>query len=83
MTQKFVMYSPLYRLQQEFERQGLKLSRQNMANWLLNTSEKWLRTLREQLRKEPVLHADETTLQVLKEPGRSSASKSYTRGIAA
>ena len=41
----------------------------------------WLRpvydTLREQLRKEPVLHADETTLQVLKEPGRSSASKSY------
>ena len=26
---------------------------------------------------------NETTLQVLKEPGRSSASKSYTRGIAA
>mgnify|MGYP005894874361 FL=1 len=81
MTQKFVMYSPLYRLQQEFERQGLKLSRQTMSNWLLNTSEKWLRpvydTLREQLRKETALHADETTLQVLKEPGRSSASKSY------
>ena len=80
-AQKFVMYSPLYRLQQEFERQGLKLSRQTMANWLLNTSEKWLRpvydTLREQLCKEPVLHADETTLQVLKEPGRSSTSKSY------
>ena len=34
----------------------------------------WLRpvydTLREQLRKESVLHADETTLQVLKESGR-------------
>ena len=26
MTQKFVMYSPLYRLEQEFQRQGLKLS---------------------------------------------------------
>ena len=81
MTQKFVMYSPLYRLQQEFERQGLKLSRQTMANWLLNTSEKWLRpvydVLREQLCRELVLHADETTLQVLKEPGRSSTSKSY------
>ena len=80
-AQKFVMYSPLYRLQQEFERHGLKLSRQTMANWLLNISEKWLRpvydTLREQLCKEPVLHADETTLQVLKEPGRSSTSKSY------
>ena len=74
-AQKFVMYSPLYRLEQEFNRQGLRISRQTMANWLLNTSEKWLRpiydTLREQLCKEPVLHADETTLQVLKEPGRS------------
>ena len=80
-AQKFVMYSPLYRLEQEFNRQGLRLSRQTMANWLLNTSEKWLRpiydALREQLCKEPVLHADETTLQVLKEPGRSSTSKSY------
>ena len=80
-AQKFVMHSPLYRLEQEFNRQGLKLSRQTMANWLLNVSEKWLRpvydTLREQLCRESVLHADETTLQVLKEPGRSSASKSY------
>ena len=31
----------------------------------------------EQLCRETVLHADETTLQVLKEPGRSSARKSY------
>ena len=75
------MYSPLYRLEQEFNRQGLKLSRQTMANWLLNVSEKWLwpvyDVLHEQLCREPVLHADETTLQVLKEPGRSSTSKSY------
>ena len=80
-TQKFVMYSPLYRLEQEFNRQGLRLSRQTMANWLLNISEKWLRpiydTLCEQLCRESVLHADETTLQVLKELGRSSTSKSY------
>ena len=81
VIQKFVMYSPLYRLEQEFNRQGLRLSRQTMANWLLNISEKWLRpvydVLREQLCRESVLHADETTLQVLKEPGRSSTSKSY------
>ena len=71
----------MYRLEQEFNRQGLKLSRQTMANWLLKASEKWLQpvydVLHEQLCREPVLHADETTLQVLKEPGRSSASKSY------
>ena len=43
MTQKFVMYSPLYRLKQEFQRQGLKLSRQTMANWILQASDTWLR----------------------------------------
>ena len=81
MTQKFVMCSPLYRLEQEFNRQGLKLSRQTMSNWLLNVSEMWLQpiysVLHEKLRKEQVLHADETTLQVLKEAGRPSTSKSY------
>ena len=81
MTQKFVMYSPLYRLEQEFNRQGLKLSRQTMANWILNTSDTWLRpiydVLHRELCRQPVLHGDETTLQVLKESGKSATSKSY------
>lgn len=81
MTQKFVMYSPLYRLEQEFNREGLKLTRQTMSNWLLHTTEDWLKpiyaVLHRELCKEPVLHADETTLQVLKEPGKSAVSKSY------
>ena len=68
-------------LQNEWLLEQLKLSRQTMANWLLKASEKWLQSvydlLHKQLCKEPVLHADETTLQVLKEPGRSSTSKSY------
>ena len=68
------------RVIRQFMNAGL-LYEDAMANWLLNTSEKWLRpvydTLREQLRKETVLHADETTLQVLKEAGRLSTSKSY------
>ena len=63
----------MYRLEQEFNRQGLKLSRQTMANWLRPVYD----LLHKQLCREPVLHADETTLQVLKEPGRSSTSKSY------
>ena len=81
MTQKFVMYSPLYRLEQEFNREGLKLSRQTMANWMLNTSDTWLRpiydVLPRDLCKEPVLHGDETTLQVLRESGKAATSKSY------
>ena len=75
------MYSPLYRLEQEFDRQGLKLSRQTMSNWLLTAAEDWLQpiydVLHQQLCKEKVLHGDETTLQVLHEKGKSAVSKSY------
>lgn len=81
MAQKFVMHTPLYRLEQEFQREGLKLSRQTMANWILQVSDTWLRPVYDALHRrlclEPVLHGDETTLQVLKEPGRTSTSKSY------
>ena len=80
-VQKFVMYSPLYRLEQEFDRMGLKLSRQTMSNWLLHAAEDWLSpiydTLHKQLCQQTVLHGDETTLQVLKEPGKAAVSKSY------
>lgn len=81
MTQKFTMYSPLYRMEQEFGRVGVPLSRQTMANWLVKASESWLcplyARLHAQLLAEPILHADETTLQVLREPNRKAQSQSY------
>ena len=81
MTQKYVMGSPLYRQEQEFRRQGLVLSRQTMANWLLASAEKLLMPLYECLHKkllmQEILHADETTLQVLHEEGRKPQSQSY------
>ena len=81
MTQKFEVYSPLYRLEQEFERAGIRLSRQTMSNWILHASDDWLKPIYDELHRElvkrDVLHADETTLQVLREADRSSASKSY------
>lgn len=80
-VQKYVMYAPLYRLEQEFERRRLKLSRQTMSNWLLKATEDWLQSiydvLHQQLCRETVLHGDETTLQVLHEKGKSTTSKSY------
>ena len=80
-VQKYVMYSPLYRMEQELERQGLKLSRQTMSNWLLKATEDWLQpiydVLHRQLCQRKVLHGDETTLQVLHEKGKSATSKSY------
>ena len=81
MTQKFVMGSPLYRQEQEINRRGIHLSRQTMSNWILKATEDYLAPVYEQLHKEllkrDVLHADETTLQVLHEPGKKPQSDSY------
>jgi transposase len=81
MTQKFVTGVPLYRQEQEFIRNGIGLSRQTMSNWILKCSDDWLEPiyakLHEMLLRQEVLHADETTLQVLHEPGKTAQSKSY------
>jgi transposase len=81
MTQKFVMGLPLYRQEQEMKRAGIMLSRQTMSNWLIRATEDWLEPIYDMLHEvlcvHDVLHADETTLQVLHEPGKTAQSKSY------
>lgn len=81
MNQKYVDALPLYRQEQQFKRMGLALSRQTMANWMIYAAERWLSPLyhrmRQLLLQLDILHADETTLQVLHEPGRPASSKSY------
>jgi len=81
MTQKHTMYTPLYRQEQEFDRQGIALSRQTMANWMVKASNDWLEPIYARLQKELLtngaLHADETTVQVLREPNRKASSESY------
>ncbi len=75
------MGSPLYRQEQEWNRQGVTLSRQTMSNWLLRCSDVWLAPIYGVLRKlllaRDLLHADETETQVLHEPGKAPQSKSY------
>ena len=62
-------------------RQSIPLSRQTMSNRLLWPAEHLLTPVydlpHEELLKRDVLHADETTLQVLHEPGKSAQSNSY------
>jgi len=82
MTQKFVMGVPLYRQEKEWNRAGIMLSRQTMSNWLLRAAEDWLEPIYNVLHEmlcqcRQVLHADETTLQVLREPDKAPQSKSY------
>jgi transposase len=81
MTEKFVKGLPLYRQEQDWNRMSVEISRQTMANWMIQSSERWLRPvydrMHEHLLQRDIMHADETTLQVLKEPGRPADSTSY------
>lgn len=76
MTQKFVMGSLLYRQKQEIERMSVHLSRQTVSNWILRAELGWLKPVYECMHRELVkwqmLYADETTLQILREPGESA-----------
>ncbi len=78
---KYVNGLPLYRQEKEFKRNGIFISRQNMANWIIRCAQDYFHPLYERMRKEllkqDILHADETTTQVLKEPGRKPTSTSY------
>lgn len=81
MSQKYVEGLPLYRQEKQFHRMGLALTRQTMANWMIYGADRWLTPLYDRMHhlllKLDIVHADETTLQVLREPGRPATSNSY------
>ena len=80
MNAKYVNAVPLYRQEQEFERYGLHISRQNMANWTIQCADRYLAVLYDYLHEKlygyHVLQADETPVLVNK-AGRPAGSKSY------
>ena len=53
----------------------------NLANWIIHGANTWLKPLYDKMHdallEETVLHADETTIQVLDEVGKKPTSKSY------
>lgn len=81
MSRKYTEALPLYRQEQQFKQEGLKISRQTMANWMIKASHSWLKPLYEMMHTEllakDVLHADETEVEVLREPDRPAVRKSY------
>ena len=81
MTKKYVEAVPLYRQEQQLQRYGFDISRQTMSNWVVRTSELWLKHLYDRMKvellRQEVLHADETVLEVIHEPGREATATSY------
>jgi transposase len=77
---KYVQGLPLYRQEQILERNGIFLSRQTLANWILKGADHLIliyNRLKQKLLTLDILHADETTLQVLHEEDRAAETKSY------
>jgi len=80
-VQKHVNGIPLYRQEKGLKYDNVELSRQTMANWLIYCSQNYLSAiyslLKSYMMKETCLHADETSIQVLREPGRAPQTKSF------
>lgn len=80
MSQKFVNAMPLYRQEQELKRLGVLLSRQTLSNWMVKGAallQPLADKMKEELLEKEVLHADETTLEVLCEPDRPAQTNPY------
>jgi transposase len=80
LVSKFCDALPFYRQTKIFQRLGIEIPRATMANWAIQVARQCqplLELLHTEVLSGPLVNIDETTVQVLKEPGRSNTSQSY------
>ena len=80
VTAKYQDALPLHRQEKIFNRHGVELTRQTLANWIIKCAQALdpvLEQMARALRMAPVILMDETTVQVNKEDGKAASSKSY------
>ena len=71
---------PLYRQETILQRIGVELPRATLAAWMIKAGiliQPLINLMRDRLLGYDILQMDETTVQVLKEPGKTTQSKSY------
>jgi len=77
---KYVNALPFYRIEAEYQRHGINISRQTMANWAIQCTDRYLAVLYDYLHEKlydyHVIQADETPCLVNKD-GRDAGAKSY------
>jgi transposase len=78
--EKYAQAVPLYRQEKDFAAMGVKLSRTTMANWIIYIAKAYAEPVWERMKagllSGSVIHADETVVQVLNEPGKKAKSDS-------
>ncbi len=79
-TAKYQDGLPLHRQEAVLNRSGVEIPRNTLASWMIKSGEliqPLINLLKDKLLAYPVMHCDETTLQVLKEPDKQASQKSY------
>ena len=80
LTTKYADSLPLHRFEKVLKRHGVEIPRQTLARWVMQCGDHLqplVNLLRDRLLESPVIHCDETRLQVLKEPDRDPGSQSW------
>ena len=80
LTGKFIDHTPFYHQEKQLLRLGVKVSRTSMCSWAMQSAKvclPLLNLLQDNILAGSYINVDETTLQVLKEPGRKPTTKSY------
>jgi len=80
LISKYADAIPLYRQSKIWNRVDIDLPRSTLCHWLLNTSElcePLVKISHQKMLLDTYIQADESPIQVLREPGRSDTSKSY------
>lgn len=81
MYQKYANGIPLYRQEKDWAQYGAPITRATLANWIIYCAEHYFMPVYEYLHRELLkrefLMADETRVQVLKEPERAPESQSF------
>ena len=80
VVSKFEDALPFHRQSKQLARMGIDLPRATLCNWARQVAEKAssLADLMDRaIREGPIVNIDETTVQVLQEPGRADTQKSY------
>ena len=79
--EKIGLAMPYYRQEFLMQQLGFTLPRETMANWIIYVAENYFypiyERLHEELLKHDLVHANETTCQVLREKGRTAEQTSY------
>lgn len=80
ITNKYIDHVPLYRQEQIWDRYGVPIPRNTSCGWVMSAAsqcEPLITVMKDDILASGYIQADETTVQVLKEPERKNERKSY------